>query len=246
MQTEQNTDLLYFDGYCPECNLKGKQQALRLNSNDFWECVTCHLQLTSFAPYAVILRWRGEGVFRQTEDFARKHYDKLILTGTSQEPGNNIFPDPRQVFYDRMDLAEYLESVYESEEAYHNDQFDTADPVLQRQEGYLETIATEEWVDLVELYKEVQREGLQSDSFHAFHQKLYEQKIIFAFKWQKWTEGMKALQDSNVDLSNSSLLQLSMYLTLIFRADRFNNGITQQCLRNGVLDKLIKRLEEIT
>jgi hypothetical protein len=22
MQTEPNTDLLYFDGYCPECNLK--------------------------------------------------------------------------------------------------------------------------------------------------------------------------------------------------------------------------------
>jgi hypothetical protein len=53
--------------------------------------------------------------------------------------------------------------------------------VLQQQEAYVETIATEEWVDLVELYKELRREGMQSDSFEAFHQKLYEQKIIFAF-----------------------------------------------------------------
>jgi len=51
------------------------------------------------------------------------------------------------------------------ESAYHNDQFDPNDPVLQKQEQYLETIATEEWVDLVELYKEVKREGMPSDSF---------------------------------------------------------------------------------
>ncbi|HZF64213.1 MAG TPA: hypothetical protein VEZ55_07010 [Chitinophagaceae bacterium] len=123
MQTKPNTDLLHFDGYCPECNLKGKQQALRLNSNDFWECVTCHIQLTTFAPYAAILRWRGEGKFRETEDYAHIHYDKLILTGTSVEPGNDIFPDLRVVFMHRIELDEYLESIYESKEKFHNNQF---------------------------------------------------------------------------------------------------------------------------
>jgi hypothetical protein len=144
MQTESNAGLLYFEGYCPACSLKGKQEQLRLNSNDFWECIACHLHLTTFAPYAAILRWRGEGKFRQSEDYTHNHYDKLILTGTIHEPGNNISPDPREVLYDTMYLVEYLQCIYDTEEAYHKDQFDSNDHVLQKQEQYLETIATEE------------------------------------------------------------------------------------------------------
>jgi hypothetical protein len=138
-----------------------------------------------------------------------------------------------------------LECVYESEAAGYTDQFDANDPILKRQGDYLETIATEELVDLVELYKEVKREGPQSDSFDAFHQKLYEQRVIFSFKWHKLQEGLKALKDPTADFSNCNLLQLSMYLTLIFRSDRFSNGTIQQCLDNGVLDKLMSRVEEI-
>jgi hypothetical protein len=106
------------------------------------------------------------------------------------------------VFYHRIDLGAYLECVYESEAAGYTDQFDANDPILKRQGDYLETIATEELVDLVELYKEVKREGLQSDSFDAFHQKLYEQRVIFSFKWHKLQEGQKALQDPTADFSN--------------------------------------------
>jgi hypothetical protein len=28
---------IYFDGYCPESLLKGKQVEMRLNKDDFWE-----------------------------------------------------------------------------------------------------------------------------------------------------------------------------------------------------------------
>jgi hypothetical protein len=145
----------------------------------------------------------------------------LILTSTSLDGGNNIFPDPREVFYDKFDLEEYIESIYHSEEAYHNDQFDPNDSALKRQEQFFETIATEEWLDLIEQYKLIKEEGIQSDSFEAFHNKLYEQQIIFSFRWQKWQEGQKILQDTNIDFSQCSLLQLSMYITVIFRADRF-------------------------
>jgi hypothetical protein len=245
MQTEPNADLLYFDGYCPACRRNEKQEVLQLNSNDFWECRACHLQLTTFAPYAVILRWRGEGQFRQTVDYDHNHHKNLILTVTRIEAESEIFPDPREVFYYRIDLEDYLESVYGSEDAYQTDQFDSNDPVLKRQEEYLETIATEEWVDLVDLYEEIKKGGVQSDCFEAFHYKLYEQKIIFSFYWQKWAEGERALQDLNSEFSTCSLLQLPMYLTLIFRSDRFSNGTIQQCLQNGVLDKLMSRVEEI-
>jgi hypothetical protein len=82
---------------------------------------------------------------------------------------------------------------------------------------------------------------MQSDNSEAFRLKLYKQKVIFPFKWQKWYEGQNALQDANADLSNCNLLQLSMYFSLIFRADRFSDGTIQHCLDNSVLDKMMKR-----
>jgi hypothetical protein len=57
---------------------------------------------------------------------------------------------------------------------------------------------------------------------------------------------MKALHNPNADFSVCSLLQLSMYLTLIFRSDRFSDGTIQQCLGNGVPDKIMTKLEQLT
>jgi hypothetical protein len=101
-------------------------------------------------------------------------------------------------------------------------------------------------MDFVDLYREIKLEGIKSDNFQAFHQKLYEQKIIFPFKWFKWYQGQDILENPDANFSNCSLLQISMYLTLIFRADRFSDGTIQQCLDNGVLNKLMNRVEEIT
>jgi hypothetical protein len=98
--------------------------------------------LTTFAPFAAILRWRGEGKFRETVDYAHKHYTKLILTGTSLEGGHEIFPDPREVFYDNVNLEKYLAGIYSGGAVYHNDQFYPNDSALKRQEQFLETIAT--------------------------------------------------------------------------------------------------------
>jgi hypothetical protein len=65
-------------------------------------------------------------------------------------------------------------------------------------------------------------EGMQSDNFLSFHQKLYEKKIFFSFMWQKWVDGQNALQDPNADFFLLFLLQLSMYLTIILREDHFS------------------------
>jgi len=95
------------------------------------------LQLTTYAPYAAILRWRGEGKFRQTVDYAHKQHDKLILTGVSLEAGQAIFPDPIEVFYHPIELEQYLECIYDTKAAYHNDQFNPNDPILKLQEQLL-------------------------------------------------------------------------------------------------------------
>jgi hypothetical protein len=67
-----------------------------------------------------------------------------------------------------------------------------------------------------------------------------------AYKWQARTEGMKSLQDPAADFFNCSLLQLSMYLTLMFLSDRFLEGAMAYYLQNGVLDRLFTTLEKET
>jgi hypothetical protein len=40
--------------------------------------------------YAAISRWKDECKSRQNIGYARNHYSKLILTGTSLEGGSNL------------------------------------------------------------------------------------------------------------------------------------------------------------
>ena len=58
-----------------------------------------------------------------------------------------------------------------------------------------------------------------------------------------WHSGSKKVNDPNFDYSNSSLLEISMYLTAIFRADRFNDGFIALNFINGILDKIFKTLK---
>jgi hypothetical protein len=57
----------YSDGYCPQCLLDRKQEAMILNDHDFWECPACHLQARSASGHFVLLRTRGEGRLKSTK-----------------------------------------------------------------------------------------------------------------------------------------------------------------------------------
>ena len=103
---------IYFDGYCPQCKLHGKIVETSLNSQDFYECKSCHLQFTTFPPYTAILNWKGQGEFRSQSPRAYKLFEKgLLLTRAKTEHGQEIFPDENAVIKDVNELVSVLAQI---------------------------------------------------------------------------------------------------------------------------------------
>jgi len=103
---------IYFDGYCPESMLKGRQVEMKLNRDDFWESLETGLQMTVFPPYATILRWRGKGKFRESSnEIASDELVGLVLTEAMIETGKEIFPDQEKIIYNNVDLERYLSEI---------------------------------------------------------------------------------------------------------------------------------------
>jgi len=233
---------IYFDGYCPESMLKGEKVEMRLNEMDFWESEKTGLQMTIFPPFAAILQWRGDGKFRKSKDVASAKHHGLLLTKAQVKDGSEIYPDEKELFNNTFELEEYIYFVDKSYEEYKENKFNPNDPIFEKQEALLKSITKDQYAELVSLYKEIKKsDGTQSKAFQTFHEKLYELKIIFDFKWMKWYEGLAILTDVNTDYSKLSLLQISMLLTAIFRSDRFDDVSIKQNLDNGIIKKLIEQ-----
>ena len=220
---------IYFDGYCPECKLKGEQVEMRLNSMDFWECVKTGLQVSIFPPFAAILQWRGEGKFKNSRRTASKKIKGLLLAKAQVEKDKEIFPDEKEIFNNTVELEEYIHFVDKSYAEYQEKKFNENDPVFEKQAAALKSISKEQYGELIKLYKKIKKsDDTHSDTFQAFHEKLYELGIIFDFKWMRWYEGRTLLKDPHTDFCKLSLMQVSMLLTAIFRSDRFDDVSIKQ------------------
>src|SRR4051794_23444782 len=115
------------------------------------------------------------------------------------------------------------------------------------QEQHLNSIPKEDLLKLVKLFDTMKRydggdEFTNSDAFHQLHKMLYNLMLIFDFDWMAWRRGWTNIKDVDFDYSCCSLLDISMYLTAIFRADRFSEGAIEHNIRNGTLDKIFNRL----
>ncbi len=235
---------LYYDGYCPESLLKGKQVEMKLNEDDFWESET-GLQMSIFPPYATILRWRGKRKFKESSDIASNVLTGLVMAMASIEDGKEIFPDEDEIIQDKFLLKWYLDEIYNSKEEFDVAKFNPNDPIFEKQKQYLKTISKSAFEDLLSLYDEAELMGYGSKDYSDFHKKLYDLKLIFPFDWMAWHKGRKNIDDINYDYTNCSLLDLSMYLTSIFREDRFSDGHIKSKLENGTLDKIFGGLKNL-
>ena len=95
-----------FIGNCPECEMKEKASEMLLNSMDFFECPACHLQVTAFPDAVAVLKWRGEGEFRQTITKATNGFIGQKLFASSDE--NEILPNNSWCLNDYFDLEHYI------------------------------------------------------------------------------------------------------------------------------------------
>ena len=109
---------IYFDGFCPESHLAGKQVEMRLNVDDFWESVETRLQIAVFPPYATILQWRGKGALKASSKNASDLLTGLVMAKASKEEGKEIFPDENGIIYNSNDLRWYVDGVFDSREEY--------------------------------------------------------------------------------------------------------------------------------
>lgn len=241
----------FFDGYCPESLLKGKHIEMRLNEDDFWESEATGLQISVFPPYATILRWRGSGKFRQSSDVASNSLVGLVLAEACAEDGKEIFPDEENIIERDLDLLCYLGEIYSTKEAFNAAKFNVKDTCFELQNEHLLTIPKEEFQHLAGLFDKLMLSGengrlMGSDLFVALFKRLYELKIIFDFKWMDWDEGWKNIKNRNYDYSRCTLLELSMYLTAIFRADRFSEGTIEENIENGTLQKIFNAIKVVS
>lgn len=249
MPTTSNASIqLFFDGYCPESLMEGKRVEMRLNGDDFWESEATGLQMTVFPPYAAILPWRGKGKFRSSSEVAADSCTGLVMTYSSTEKGHETFPDETNPLRNWEDFRACLNTVFPSEEAYeagiHTD-FNAPELVLQKSQ--LTAMDRGEVESLLALFSDwaaaqAQNSPGSSWAFEAFHEALYDRKIIFDYDWPGWIKGKGDLNRQNFDFSKSTLTELSMYLTMIFRADRFSEGTIQRFYDNGVLQKIFSAL----
>jgi hypothetical protein len=236
---------LEFDGYCPESRLKDEQVEMRLNQMDFWESEKTGLQMTVFPPYAAILQWRGEGKFKEHTEIKATAHRGLLLAKAQRKTGCEIFPDEKQLFYTSFDLDEYIHYLDESYIKYEGRRFNEKDPVFDEQLKRLANITKEQYLELYSLFNKGRKDA-SSKAFQAFHDKLYEIGLVFNFNWMRWYDGYDFLEDTKSDYTQLPLLKVSMFLTSIFRADRFSPGTIEQFLENGTIQKIIKRLIKLS
>lgn len=81
-ETISSENFYEWNGYCPESFLNGEKVRMRLNQNDFYESEKTGLQIAMMFPgvQAVIMNKRGNGKFRQTENYADEKFNFEILS----------------------------------------------------------------------------------------------------------------------------------------------------------------------
>lgn len=167
----------------------------------------------------------------------------MLLTKSQVMPGSEIYPDEKELFTNNFELEEYIHFIDKSYKEFNEKKFDVNAPVFKKQESVLKSTSKEQYAQLVKLYKKIKKsDNTFSESFQAFHEKLYELGIIFDFNWMRWYEGLSLLNDPNTDYSKLSLLQISMLLTAIFRSDRFDEVSIKQYTQTRIIERLIEQV----
>ena len=104
--------IYFWNGRCPQCELKENSSRMRLNRDDFFECENCHLQvvLTATGLMATILKFRGEGEFKISIDYADTLDRNEFLCPQTRE---GIPFTRNEIFNNNQQVVDYLENKVE-------------------------------------------------------------------------------------------------------------------------------------
>ena len=101
---------LFFDGFCPESALIGKEVNMRLNKHDFFESEETGLQIFLIPGHvAVILHERGKGDFINNRKYATETITTEILAPQNKQ--NIPFIDDIVYFKNEEDISKYINDI---------------------------------------------------------------------------------------------------------------------------------------
>jgi hypothetical protein len=72
----------------------------------------------------------------------------------------------------------------------------------------------------------------------------YELNIIPKFDWTVWTEGSDILNNTQQNYRDLDTVTLCKLITLVIRADRFNEGYLISCFEKGIFQKMVAALKD--
>jgi G:T/U-mismatch repair DNA glycosylase len=128
----------------------------------------------------------------------------------------------------------------------------------------IEAIPSSDWTRLFELITEIENSKIfgtlsageevankvfqlpywdWSDITRRFIQVAYEIKIVLDFDWGNWSEGISMIENGKREFDKLDTLTLCKLMTMILRADRFNDGFLVSNLENGTILKILKALK---
>ncbi|MBK6819400.1 MAG: hypothetical protein IPG85_07280 [Bacteroidetes bacterium] len=118
------------------------------------------------------------------------------------------------------------------------------DPIFEVQRKHLLNIPKTDYQQLIQTFEMVNpsfQEG--NEKMWDLVQLLYKMGLIFPFDYYllDWDKG-KYFIDNQLNFSNCDLLDLSMYLTAIIRADRFRSDVPGENIEGFFTDGSMKRI----
>ena len=136
---------------------------------------------------------------------------------------------------------------------------------LEKLQEHIRTLTAKDWDRLFSLLSEIEAtkkfgeinggEKLENGSFTFPYwssseivdkvlELMHELDIVPVFDWTIWDEGKTILENQDFNYSNLDTITLCKLLTIIVRANRFNDGFFALNFENGVLPKIIKAIKQ--
>ena len=101
--------MIYIDEFCPSCSIENKNVKLLLNSNDFYECPNCNIQiLYREYPIATVLNFKGESDFRKPN---KTVIEKFFNSALAPVNPNSKSLSALEAFKDQKEFKEYLSTL---------------------------------------------------------------------------------------------------------------------------------------
>ena len=121
---------------------------------------------------------------------------------------------------------------------------------LENFEEHLNQITKEKWYDLFSLLPEIKETkdfGNYINNAKIVSKTLnsiYDLNLAPVFNWVDWEFGREVLGSSDFDYTGLDKITLCKLITCIVRSNRFNDGYTISCFKNGTFEKILIKLKK--